>query len=58
MTDKGGWVYSPNNGECRINCIHKDRSGEIYGEIRGENGDSTNTVRNDLARFLLVIFEY
>lgn len=24
ITDKGGWIYSPNGGDIRVNCNHKD----------------------------------
>ncbi|MFH1562496.1 MAG: zinc ribbon domain-containing protein [Nitrospirota bacterium] len=30
ITDKGGWIYSSNSGDCRINCSHKDTAGLEY----------------------------
>ncbi|MBU0533161.1 hypothetical protein KKB44_06735 [Candidatus Micrarchaeota archaeon] len=32
ITDKGGWIYSPDSGDIRINCNHKDSKGVPYYE--------------------------
>ena len=32
ITDEGGWIYSPNSGDIRINCSHKDSKGVPYYE--------------------------
>ncbi len=32
ITDEGGWIYSPNSGNIRINCSHKDSKGVPYYE--------------------------
>ncbi len=32
ITDEGGWIYSPNSGNIRINCSHKDSIGVPYYE--------------------------
>jgi len=32
ITDKGGWIYSPDSGDIRINCSHKDNKGVPYYE--------------------------
>ncbi|MDI6734804.1 MAG: hypothetical protein QME42_01200 [bacterium] len=32
ITDKGGWIYSSNSGDIRINCNHKDSKGVYYFE--------------------------
>ncbi|MEW6104248.1 MAG: hypothetical protein AB1630_10645 [bacterium] len=30
ITDEGGWIYSSNSGDIRINCSHKDSKGVYY----------------------------
>ncbi|MEW6481429.1 MAG: peptidylprolyl isomerase [bacterium] len=32
ITDEGGWIYSPDSGDIRINCSHKDSKGVYYYE--------------------------
>jgi hypothetical protein len=32
ITDEGGWIYNPSNGDIRINCSHKDLNGIPYYE--------------------------
>lgn len=32
ITDEGGWIYSPDSGDIRINCSHKDSKGVSYYE--------------------------
>ena len=32
ITDEGGWIYSPDIGDIRINCSHKDSKGVPYYE--------------------------